>query len=96
MSLIYKDDIGVVLTVDTSNTAMPITTVLTLKVKKPDGTLVTLSPTVNYTTGILTYTTVSGDLNIAGTYEVQVNGVFTDGSVLRSNTDTFTVYEKLS
>jgi hypothetical protein len=96
MSLIYTDDVGVQVTVDTKNTGIPGTATLTLNVKKPDGTLVTWTPTVNYGTGILTYVTVAGDLALAGDYEVQVRGVFIDGSILGSNTDSFHVYERVS
>ena len=95
MSLIYTDDVGVQITVDLKNTTIPATTVLTLNVRKPDGSIVVWTPTVNYGTGILTYITVAGDLSLAGDYVVQVHAVFLSGSILGSNTDSFKVYPKV-
>jgi len=96
MVLVYKDDIGARLTISTSNTTMPATTALTLLIKKPSGELITATPSVNWTTGVLIYDTVSGDLDEVGEYKVQVRGVFDDGDDLRSDRDSFTVYEKLT
>lgn len=96
MALVYKGDIGTRLTIATSNTIMALTTVLTVLIRKPSGTLLTKTPTVNYTTGVLTYDTISGDLDETGEYKVQVRGVFDDGDDLRSNMDSFYVYEKLT
>ena len=96
MTLIYVGDIGARLTISTNNTTMANTTVLTVLLKRPDKTLLTVTPTVNFTTGVLTYDTVSGNLSSVGEYTVQVNGVFDDGDVLRSEMSTFYVFEKLS
>jgi hypothetical protein len=96
MPLAYKGDIGARLTISTSNTAIPSGTTLTVIIKKPSGTLLTKTPSVNLTTGVLTYDTVSGDLDETGEYKVQVHGVFVDGDDLYSDRDSFTVYEKLT
>ena len=96
MALVYTGDIGTRLTIATNNTLIALTTVLTLLLKKPAGTLLTKTPTVNYTTGVITYDSVSGDLDEVGEYIVQVRGVFDDGDDLRSDKDKFYVYEKLS
>ena len=74
--------------------ALPI--FLTILIKKPSGTLLTKTPTVDFATGIITYDTISGDLDEIGEYKVQVRGIFTDGDDLWSDRDSFTVYEKLS
>ena len=93
MTLIYKDDIGAHLVIETNNTSIPVTTVVTILITKPSGTVLTKTPSIiNYMTGQLTYDTASGDLDESGTYKVQVNGVFDDGDDLRSNMDTFTVF----
>ena|ERR1051325_5895999 len=45
---------------------------ISYKVKKPDGTTTTWTPTVSNTAaGTTTYTTGSGDLGVVGTYSVQ-------------------------
>jgi hypothetical protein len=97
MSRIYEDDVGALLLVHTDNKDIPITATLSLIVEKPSGTLVTwaINPlNVNFYTGVLSYTTLSGDLDETGEYRVQVHGVFTDANET-SNIDTFTVYSKL-
>lgn len=96
MALVYRDDIGVALTVSTSNLIMPTDTVLTILIKKPGGSLISATPSVNWTTGVLTYDTVEGDLDEVGEYKVQVHGVFVDGDDLYSDRDSFMVYDKLS
>jgi hypothetical protein len=97
MSILYKDDVGAHLVISTSNTAIPGTAVLTLLLEKPSGTTVVLTVTpemIDYTTGVITYDTVNGDLNEVGEYKIQIHGVFLDADEM-SDIDTFTVYEKL-
>ena len=96
MSLVYVGDVGVRLTVATQNTLLPNDTILTLLIKKPSGELISATPSVNWTTGVLIYDTVAGDLDEIGEYKVQVHGVFSDGDDLRSDKDSFTVYEKIT
>ena len=96
MSLVYVGDVGARLTVATQNTALPTDTILTLIIKKPSGELIAATPSVAWSTGILTYDTVAGDLDEIGEYKVQVHGVFSDGDDLRSDKDSFTVYEKIT
>jgi hypothetical protein len=93
-SLVYKDDIGTRLLIDTQNHTLAITTTFAIIFKKPSGTVITATPTsFNYTTGIATYDTVAGDLDEAGEYQVQLNAAFDDGDTLRSNKSTFPVYD---
>jgi hypothetical protein len=97
MSLLYKDDVGVNLIIATSNTAIPGSAVLTINLEKPGGDAVELAVTpamVNYTTGVITYTTLAGDLDEVGEYKVQVHGTFTDADEV-SDMDTFNVLEKI-
>ena len=99
MSRLYQDDIGSHIVVETSNTGIPVTTVLQLHVTKPSGAFETwdiTAPMVDYATGIITYHTVATDLDEVGEYRVQVHGVFLDGTDEVSDIDTFTVYQKLS
>lgn len=98
MTLLYENDIGAEIIIATGNTAIPISTVLTILLEKPGGITVELAVTptmVNFTTGVITYTTVDGDLCVAGEYRTQVHGVFADGDNIVSDMDTFIVYEKL-
>jgi hypothetical protein len=97
MSRLYQDDEGVHLIVSTENLAIPDTAVLSLVVTKPGGDTVTWALTadmINLTTGDITYSTLPGDLDELGEYQIQVHGVFTDADET-SNIDTFTVHEKL-
>lgn len=96
MVLVYKDDVGARLTISTNNTSLPTDTTLTVLIRKPSGYLISATPSVNWSTGVLTYDTVSGDLDEVGEYRVQVHGVFSDGDDMRSDRDSFVVYEKLT
>lgn len=99
MSLLYKNDVGVRLLISTNNPAIPGTAVLYVKLTKPSGVVTTreVDPAdIDYVTGIITYTTVSGDLSEVGEYKVQVRGVFADGDDYKSDIDTFEVDEGIS
>lgn len=99
MSLLYKGDIGARLIISTDNTNIAESATLHLFLQKPSGTTVEIditAPMVNYTTGVITYYTVSGDLNESGEYKAQLKGNFVDGSDLVSDQDSFTVYERLA
>lgn len=96
MTIVYRGDVGARLTIATANATMTVTTVLTVLIKKPNGTVLTKTPTaVDYTTGAVTYDTVAGDVDTVGEYTVQVHGVFDDGDDLRSNVDKFYVNERI-
>jgi hypothetical protein len=98
MSLLYKDDVGVDLIIATSNTSIPLTTMITLNLEKPGGDTVELAITadmIDYTTGVITYTTVAGDLDEVGEYKIQVHGVFLDADEV-SDMDVFNVFEKIT
>lgn len=98
-SLIYKGDVGSRLIIDTENHSIAVTTVITIGLKKPSGAFTTITPAageIDYTTGTITHGAVLGELDEAGEYRVQVHGVFSDGDDLKSNVDTFIVYEPIS
>ena len=93
-SLLYVGDIGSRLVIDTQNHTMATTTTFAIIIKKPSGTVVTATPTAfNYTTGIATYDCIAGNLDEYGEYQIQLNAVFNDGDILRSNRSTFPVYD---
>jgi hypothetical protein len=97
MSLIYRDDVGSRIIANLVNTTIPAGATISFVILKPDYShTVTWSPTFDPVTGLCTYSTVAGDLNVAGEYKVQVYGLFVAGEKLLSNIDTFTVYDKLS
>lgn len=98
MSLLFINDVGVHLVISTSNTAIPETATLFILIEKPSGVTVKKSVTpgmVNYTTGVITYGTVDGDLSESGEYKVQVHAELLDGTDEMSNIDVFTVNDKL-
>ena len=98
MSLLYKGDIGARLIISTDNTTIAQSATLHMLLQKPSGTTVEIditAPMVNYTTGVITYYTVVGDLSEVGEYKVQIKGVFVDSSDLVSDQDSFNVYERL-
>ena len=98
MSLLYQDDVGVNIVIATSNTTIPQSASLTIHVEKPAQEIISWTVTpemINYTTGVITYTTVAGDLDDVGVYKVQVHGIFTDANEM-SEIDTFSVHEKLT
>jgi len=98
MSRLYQDDIGATIVIETANTGIPVTTVLSLIVYKPAGVSeewAVEESMINFTTGVITYPTVATNLDEIGEYKVQVHGVFLDGTDETSDIDSFTVYEKL-
>jgi len=97
MALVYVGDIGARLVVSTLNLSFNPSTILAILIRKPSGVLMTKTPgVINLTTGELTYDTIAGDVDEVGDYKVQVHGIFDDGDDLRSDRDSFRVYEKLS
>ena len=89
---IYKGDYGVVVRVDTK-IDLTSATGHTLKIYKPNGIEASWACTVESpdTGGILTYTTVLGDLNVAGTYKLYAEVLFASGKFL-GEVATFRVY----
>lgn len=90
---IYKGDYGVVVRV---NTEIDLTssTGHTLKVYKPNGIKADWACAVESpaTGGILTYTTVSGDLDVVGTYKLYAEVLFAGPSKFLGEVATFRVY----
>ena len=93
-SLIYKGDVGAQIEADTQNLSSPTTTTFTLIVEKPSGATVSWSGVMNYTTGSIVYTTIPNDLDESGQWVVQVKSdSITHAEMLKSDKDTFTVYD---
>ena len=67
----YVNEVGTPVVVDCGS-AITGATSLALKVKKPDGTLVSWTPTI-YETNYLKYIVQSGDFNLSGTYYLQAS-----------------------
>ena len=96
MTLIYKGDIKARLTISTNNLLLPVDTVMKLLIKKPSGTVLTKTPSLNLTTGVATYDTILGDVDEIGKYSIQLNMVSAStGENLMSQIDTLKVYEKI-
>ena len=89
---IYKGDYGVVIRVDTKINLTGVTSQL-LRVSKPDGREVVWSCAVESpaTSGFVTYTTVSGDLDVSGTYKLYAEVLFASAKYL-GEVATFRVY----
>ncbi len=89
---IYKGDYGVIVRVDTKIN-LTGSTGRAFKILKPDGREVSWSCTVESpaTGGILTYTTVLGDLDVSGTYKLYAEVTFASSKFL-GETATFRVY----
>jgi hypothetical protein len=69
---------------------------VSMKIRKPSGTLLTKTPTVSaLSTGVLTYETISGDLDEVGDYTVEVLLTYPDGDYIKSELDNFAVYTPL-
>ena len=67
----YKTSLAVAIQVTVDYNLTDATSTVFL-VTKPDGTTVTWTPTVtNATTGVMSYNTIAGDLDIIGTYVLQ-------------------------
>ena len=92
MSLIYQGDVGVKFTFSTQDINIPITNLILILVKKPDGTTATWTPTSwNSGTGDVFYTSVAGDLTQQGEYTVQIQSTNLP-EILLSEPGTFFVY----
>lgn len=97
MSLLYMDDVGSKLVIQTSNTSLPATATYTLLLQKPGLSTVSINLTsgdIDFATGVVTYYTVAGDLDEVGEYKVQLHGQFTDADEY-SEIDTFQVFSRL-
>ncbi len=69
MSTIYQGTVGLVIDIDLGET-IAAATGISIKVKKPDGSEMTWTPTISGTQ-ILRYTTIANDLATAGRYVLQ-------------------------
>jgi len=98
---IHQNDIGTVFKVTVQNgsgTAVDVSGATTKQLifRKPDGTNDTQSATffTDGTDGILTYTTISGDIDTIGAWQIQANLVLASGTFL-SDIAEFAVHENL-
>lgn len=66
-------------------------------ITKPNGTILEITADLytDGTDGTLTYSTIDGDLSVAGLYKIQARIVFTSGSY-SSSIQTFRVYNNLN
>jgi len=93
MVLVYRDALGITLNI-TCNFNLSGYSSVTLKITKPDGTSITVTPTVvSETLGTLRYATTTAF--IVGTYLVQPTAVWPDGTTIPGEIDTFNIYERL-
>ncbi len=91
MAKLYIGDIGTLIEIDLGEN-ISTASGLKLEVEKPDNTRVEWTPTL-YGTNYLRYTTVSGDLNVAGRYGI--NPTFTLGTWIgRCDTVFFEVHSR--
>lgn len=90
---IYVSDWGVVFSVLTG-IDLTLATAYKLKIIKPDGRNVVWNCTVSSpaTAGYLTYTSISGDLDVAGSYKLNSYVTFPSG-VFTGETAVFRVYK---
>lgn len=92
---VYKDDVGVQIRV---NTGIDLTTatVVMLYISKPNGQNTTWACAKEqpYTNGILTWTTVQGDLNAVGVYKVQAYAEFGQTRKYWGETGNFQIYDR--
>ena len=90
---IYKDDWGIVFSVSAGIDLTNATT-YKLKVIKPDGRNVewACSIATPATTGYLTYTSVSGDVDVTGSYKLNAYVTFASGAFTGENA-VFRVYK---
>jgi hypothetical protein len=101
--IIHVGDVGTVITVtiyeDDGTTAIDVSTASTKTIyfKKPDGTKLaaTASFTTDGTDGKIYYTTVTGDISVAGTYQVQ-GYVIIGTAKYYSTVGTFTVRKNIA
>lgn len=98
---IHIGDIGTVFrcsVCDNTSTIINLSsyTSLYLIFQKPDGSTITKDASLytDGTDGIITYTTVAGDLDLAGIWRMQAYIILSSGS-WKSNIVKFTVYENL-
>ncbi|MEA2036499.1 MAG: hypothetical protein U9O94_03260 [Nanoarchaeota archaeon] len=85
---IYVEDIGTVITIDTETTVTGAVNP-TLRVKKPDGTIVSWDAAVEDQS--LSIITEAGDLNLPGLYYIQA-ALTIDNWTGRGETAELTVY----
>ena len=94
---IHEGDIGTKLLVTIKDDGIAVdlssATSLSLYIKKPDGTILNRTATLDSdgTDGKISYVTISGDLDVAGVYKLQAKIALSSGSFY-SSTDTFKVH----
>jgi len=96
---IHKGDIGTKFSVtvyDGSSTVNVSGGTKTIIFKKPAGTTLTKTAAdEDATNGVISYTTVSGDLDEIGTWRIQSKVVTSGGNTFYTDVATFKVYDNI-
>ena len=98
---IHRNDIGTVfkVTIQDSTTAVDISTATTKQMvfKKPSGSKLTKDANflTDGTDGVITYTTVDGDLGEEGMWKLQGYIVLSGGNTFYTDIHTFKIYRNL-
>jgi len=98
---VHQNDIGTQILVsvydDTSPVDLSGASTIEMIFKKPDGNVLTKTAVLygDGTDGVIVYTTVEGDLNVAGKWAIQVYVVIGSSS-WKTNIAMFRVYENIS
>ena len=98
---VHKNDIGTVfkVTIKDSAAVVNVSTATTKQIilKKPSGTKLTKEASffTDGSDGIITYTTLSGDLSEEGMWKLQGYIVLTGGNTFYTDISTFKVYRNL-
>ena len=91
---IYIGDIGTRLRT-TLNIDLAGYSSISYKIRKPSGSILTKPCTPeDVANGIIYYDSIDGDFDEVGSYRIQADITFTNGSHNESVTRSFTVYEK--
>ena len=96
---IHKGDIGTKFTItvyDGTSTVDVSGGTKTILFRKPAGTTLTKTASdEDASNGVISYTTVSGDLDEIGTWRVQAEVITAGGSIFRTDISTFKVYDNI-
>lgn len=91
---LFTNDVGIVFRV-WAKTDISLASSILIKVKKPDGTVVSWTASVaNDNDYYAVYTSASGDLDSNGDYLLSLYVTFPDGSIYTGETALITIYNQ--